>query len=147
MDLTSSFVTFVLFFLCFVNDYSLLVPTDAHIVLIYISPYLAYTCFSWSPSSGISQPNSLKTAAVNYSLWCYTCKCTYYVKIYNICRVWYMTIDELIVWCFKTVVFFVSYSILPSSFWLCRNIYYDPNRILSLCVMSCKFEVSQCASN
>jgi len=58
MDLTSSFVTFVLFVLCFVNDYSLLVPTDAHTALIYISPYLAHTCFGWSSSSGISQSNS-----------------------------------------------------------------------------------------
>jgi len=58
------------------NDYSLLVPADAHTALIYISPYLAHTYFSWSPSSGISQQNSLKIAAVNYSLRCYTCECT-----------------------------------------------------------------------
>jgi hypothetical protein len=33
-------VAFVLFFLCTVNDYNLLVATKAHIILIYISPYL-----------------------------------------------------------------------------------------------------------
>jgi len=48
-----------------VNDYNLLVPTNAHIILLYISLYLAPTCFSWSPSSGSSQPNSLKLSAVN----------------------------------------------------------------------------------
>ena len=32
-------------------QYSLLVPTNAHIILIYISPYRAPTCFGWSPSS------------------------------------------------------------------------------------------------
>jgi len=74
MDLTSSFVTFVLFFLCFVNDYGLSVPTDAHTAPIHISPYLAHTCFSWLPSSGISQPDSLKTTAVNYSLQYYACE-------------------------------------------------------------------------
>jgi hypothetical protein len=36
-----------------INNYKyyLLVPTDAPIVLIYISPYGAATCFGWSPSS------------------------------------------------------------------------------------------------
>jgi len=32
---------FILFFLCAVNDYSVLVATNTHIILIYISPYLA----------------------------------------------------------------------------------------------------------
>jgi hypothetical protein len=34
-------VTCILFSPCCVNDYSLLVPTNAHIILIYISPYPA----------------------------------------------------------------------------------------------------------
>ena len=32
-------------------QYSLLVPTNAHIIQIYISHYQAPTCFGWSPSS------------------------------------------------------------------------------------------------
>jgi len=39
-------------------DCILLVPTNAHIIPIYISPYLAATCFDQSPSTGGSQPNS-----------------------------------------------------------------------------------------
>jgi len=35
-----------------VNDYSHLVPTNARILLIYVSPYLAPTFFGWLPSSG-----------------------------------------------------------------------------------------------
>ena len=34
-----------------VYQFNLLVPTNAPIVLIYISPYLVATCFGWSPSS------------------------------------------------------------------------------------------------
>jgi len=45
-----------------------IMQTDAHIILIYISPYLAPTSFGWLPSSGSSQPNSLKVTAANYSL-------------------------------------------------------------------------------
>jgi hypothetical protein len=45
--------------------YNLLVPTAAHIILIYISHYLATTCFGWSLSSGSSQPNSLNLTAIN----------------------------------------------------------------------------------
>ena len=33
---------FVLFFLCTVNDYNLLVATNAHIILVYISIYTIY---------------------------------------------------------------------------------------------------------
>jgi len=47
------------------SHYSLLVPTNAHTVLIYIPPFLAPTCFGWLPSSGNSQPNSLKLTAIN----------------------------------------------------------------------------------
>jgi hypothetical protein len=47
------------------SHYSLLVPTNAHIVLIYVSPYLAPRGFDWSPSSGTSQPNSLKLTAIS----------------------------------------------------------------------------------
>ena len=35
-----------------------------------------------------------------------------------------MTTDELIIHCYKTVVFLVNYSILPSSCCLCTNIYH-----------------------
>jgi len=35
-----------------------------------------------------------------------------------------MTIDVLIIQCYKTTVFFVNYSILPSSYFLFTNIYY-----------------------
>jgi len=38
-------------------DNNFLVPTNELIVLVYISPCLAPTCFCWSPSSGSSQPN------------------------------------------------------------------------------------------
>jgi len=48
-----------------VNDYYLLISINAHIMLIYISPYLAPTCFSWSPSSGSSWQNSLKLTPIN----------------------------------------------------------------------------------
>jgi len=58
------------------------VQTDAHIILTYISPYLAPTSFGWLPSSGSSQPNSLKVTAANCSLQWYACECTGYVKIY-----------------------------------------------------------------
>jgi len=33
------------------NNFSLLVPTNAHITLIYTPPYLAATCFGWSCTS------------------------------------------------------------------------------------------------
>jgi hypothetical protein len=36
----------------------------------------------------------------------------------------YMIIEEFIIECLKTVVFFASYSILASSCWLYTNIYY-----------------------
>ena len=37
-----------------------------HILLLtYISPYLAATCFGWSPYSGISKSNNLKFTAIN----------------------------------------------------------------------------------
>jgi len=39
--------TLILFSPCIVNDYNILVPTNAHIILIYISLYLAATRFSW----------------------------------------------------------------------------------------------------
>jgi hypothetical protein len=61
-------VTFLLFSPCIVNDYYLLVPINAHIMPIYISPYLAATCFGWSPSSGSSLPNGLKLTAINQNL-------------------------------------------------------------------------------
>jgi len=35
-----------------------------------------------------------------------------------------MTIDVLIIHCYKTAVFFANYSILPSSWCSCTNIYY-----------------------
>jgi len=35
-----------------------------------------------------------------------------------------MAIDVLIIQCYKTAVFFVNYSILPSRCCLCTNIYY-----------------------
>ena len=38
---TTPSMTFVLFPLCIVNDYNLLVPTNPHIIIIYISHYLA----------------------------------------------------------------------------------------------------------
>jgi hypothetical protein len=60
-----TYVTFVLFSPWTVNHYNLLVPTNAHNILIYISPHLAATCFGWPPSSGSSQPNSLKVTAIN----------------------------------------------------------------------------------
>jgi hypothetical protein len=52
----------------FLWNYCVLVQMDAHIILTYISPYLAPTSFGWLPSSGSSQPNSLKAAAANCSL-------------------------------------------------------------------------------
>jgi len=39
--------------------YNLLVQATAHIVAMYVSPYWTATCFSWLPSSGSKQPNSL----------------------------------------------------------------------------------------
>jgi len=65
LQFSSLKVIFVLFSPCIVNDNSLLVPTNAYIILIYITCYLAPTCFSWSPFSGSSEPNSLKLTAVN----------------------------------------------------------------------------------
>jgi len=44
---------------------NLLVPTNAHIILIYISPYFAPTGFGWLQSSESSKPNSLKLKAIN----------------------------------------------------------------------------------
>ena len=35
-DVKTSNFTFILFFPCILNDYNLLVPTNAHIILIYI---------------------------------------------------------------------------------------------------------------
>jgi len=58
-------LTFLLFVPCTVNDYNVLVPTNAHMVLLYIAPYLAATCFSWSPSSGSSKPSNLNLTAIN----------------------------------------------------------------------------------
>jgi hypothetical protein len=74
-----TFVTFVLFSPSTANHYNLLVPTNACTILIilYISPHLAATCFGRSPSSGSSQPDSLKLTAVNQTLRCFTCICTY----------------------------------------------------------------------
>jgi len=40
-------VTFTLFSPCTVNDYNILILTNAHIILIYISSYLAATRFGW----------------------------------------------------------------------------------------------------
>ena len=62
---TQTYVTFVLFSPCIANHYDLLVPTNAHIILIYVSPHLAATRFDRSPSSGSSQPNNLKVTATN----------------------------------------------------------------------------------
>jgi hypothetical protein len=59
-----------------------LVPTDAHVLLIYISPYLAPACFDWSPSLGSLWPNSLKLTAIHQSLWYCAWECTDYVNIY-----------------------------------------------------------------
>jgi len=53
---------FVLLCPCTVNDYSLLAPTNARILLIYIAPYLAATCFILSPYSWSSQANSLEVS-------------------------------------------------------------------------------------
>ena len=64
----SVFIFHVVVWINFLSNYSLLVQTDAHIILIYISPYLAFTSFGWLSSSGSSQPNSLKVTVVNYSL-------------------------------------------------------------------------------
>lgn len=48
----SEFVsTFLYYSVCIVNDHSILVLTNVHIILTYVSPYLAATCFSWLPSS------------------------------------------------------------------------------------------------
>jgi hypothetical protein len=63
--------------------YNLSVPTNAHIILIYISPVPVPTGFGWSPSSGSPQPSNLKLTAINESLQCCACECTNYVKIYN----------------------------------------------------------------
>jgi len=57
----------------FLRSYCVLVQTDAHTILVYISPYLAPTSFSWLPFSGSSQPNSLKVTAANYSIQWYAC--------------------------------------------------------------------------
>ena len=56
--------------------FSLLVLTNAHIFVIYISPYVAPMCFGWSPCSGSSKPNSLKTHNKEESLCCYAYECT-----------------------------------------------------------------------
>ena len=56
---------FVLFSPCIVNNYGFLAPRNVHVLLIYISPYLAPTFFGWSPSSESSNPNSLKLTATN----------------------------------------------------------------------------------
>ena len=42
------------------NTHNLLASTNAH-----ITPFLAATCFDWSPSSGGSQPNVLKLTTIN----------------------------------------------------------------------------------
>jgi hypothetical protein len=42
------------------DTYSLLAPSNAHIIQLYISPYPTATCFGWSPTSGSSQPNEVK---------------------------------------------------------------------------------------
>ena len=52
--------TVVLVSPCTVNDYSLLVPKDASIMLIYTSLYLASACFGWSPSLGSFTTKLLK---------------------------------------------------------------------------------------
>jgi len=58
---TRKLITFVLFSPCTVSDHKLLVLTNAHITLIYISPHLVATCFGWSPSSVSSQPTQKPT--------------------------------------------------------------------------------------
>lgn len=40
------------------RDYNLIVPTSTHILLVYIVPYPAATCFVLSLFSGSSNPNS-----------------------------------------------------------------------------------------
>jgi len=56
--------TVVLFPPCTVNDYNLLVLTNARIILICTSHYLTPTCFGWSPSSGSSEQNCLKLTTI-----------------------------------------------------------------------------------
>jgi len=66
-----------------VNDYSLVVPTSAHIILIYISPYLASTCFGWSPFSGSLQPILIFTCC-NFSH-------NLYIHIHSIVLLWVLS--------------------------------------------------------
>ena len=49
-------------------QYSLLVPTNAHIILIYISPYRAPTCFGWSSSSVHGKNNAKPLSRFIYKL-------------------------------------------------------------------------------
>jgi len=46
-SLCNFIITFVSFSPCIVNDHNLLVPTNTHIILMYILPYLAATRFGW----------------------------------------------------------------------------------------------------
>jgi len=51
-------------------------PSRSHCTYNRTSPYLAHTCFGQSPSTGRTQPNTLKLTAINYYLRCYACECT-----------------------------------------------------------------------
>ena len=50
--------------------YNLLAPGNVHIIYIYISPYLASTCFGWSPFSGSWQPSSGVKLVKWCEVWC-----------------------------------------------------------------------------
>jgi len=65
---TNTIKTFVLFCASIVNDHSLFVPINAHVLLIYTYIYITLCgcyVFRLLPSSGGSQPSSLKLTAIN----------------------------------------------------------------------------------